>query len=168
MQLFSAEQYQPDLQQRFVTLRNSLLRLLPYARIEHVGSSAVPGAISKGDLDMAVVVPLAQHAATVQTLLAQGYAEQADTLRTEALCMLNAGAEMPEHALQIVAAGSEFEDFMRFRDALLADPALVQQYNAVKQAASDLPAEAYRAAKSRFIESVLQRMLASTEQGHSA
>lgn len=49
---------------------------------EHVGSSSVPGAISKGDLDIYVGVDPQEHASAVLKLIDCGYKVKADTLRT--------------------------------------------------------------------------------------
>ena len=58
-------------------------------------------------------------------------------------------------ALQVVAKGSEFEFFLHFRDALRADPRLVEQYNLLKQRFAPFGMERYREEKSRFITTVL-------------
>lgn len=158
MELFAAADYQPALHDRFLRLQQWLQARLPGGwSLSHVGSSAIPGAISKGDLDVCLLVPPAEHEAWVARLEALGYGVKQDTLRTPELCMLEMGAghEAGEHAVQLVAQGSGFEDFLRFRDRLRADPALVQAYNQVKREAAHLDEDGYRAAKSAFIESVL-------------
>ena len=58
-------------------------------------------------------------------------------------------------ALQVVTNGSEFECFLRFRDKLRANPALVQQYNTLKMSCEGWSQEKYRGKKSTFIEHVL-------------
>ena len=162
MLLLEPSEYQADLAARFAEVCAAVSNLVPGGRIEHIGSSAIPGAISKGDLDVCLIVPQAAHANAVSRLIAHGYHEQQDTLRTPELCMLNSPAGAAEHAVQVVAAGSEFEDFLQFRDALLANPELVSQYNAVKTQSSHLGHEQYRAAKSAFITTVLATRHAKT------
>lgn len=158
MPLLAAADYQPAVQALFERSAAALQTLLPAARVEHVGASSIPGACSKGDLDICVIVPPEMHAQVVDLLCAQGFEIKQDTLRTPALCMLLAPpdwAQGQDLALQIVAQGSPFEDFLRFRDALRREPALVAAYDAVKRAHWDQGEDAYRAAKARFIESVL-------------
>lgn len=58
-------------------------------------------------------------------------------------------------ALQVVANGSEFDFFLRFRDKLRESPELVQQYNELKVSCSGCSHDEYRQKKSAFIESVL-------------
>ncbi len=160
MPLLAAADYQPAVQALFERIEADLRPLLPRARIEHIGASSIPGALSKGDLDICVIVPPAEHAQVIELLCGRGYHVKPDTLRTPALCMLVAAPELAGNqdlALQIVAQGSEFEDFLRFREALRKEPALVAAYDAVKRRHWDQGEDAYRAAKARFIESVLAR-----------
>ncbi|OGA81092.1 MAG: hypothetical protein A2711_08160 [Burkholderiales bacterium RIFCSPHIGHO2_01_FULL_63_240] len=156
MRLLQPLDYQAAITSRFVLARTQIHRLLPHAVVEHVGSSAIPGAVSKGDLDICVLVAKSDHQPSVRTLTDWGYTEKLDTLRNEQLCMLEWHKPNEEHAVQLVAHGSPFEMFITFRDALLTCPALVDEYNQVKLNAAHLSATEYRAAKSTFIERVLR------------
>lgn len=155
--LFAAPDYQAEVQARYERVQARVQALLPAAQLEHVGASSIPGAVSKGDLDIAVLVPPAELERCVQTLIGAGYTEQQDTLRTPELCMLNSAAgDADEHALQLVAAGSSFAtQFLAFRDRLRADPAQLAAYNALKLRHAGEGPDGYRAAKARFIEALL-------------
>ncbi|TXH47774.1 MAG: GrpB family protein [Burkholderiaceae bacterium] len=157
MRLHEPDQYQADVIQRFERLHAGLVQAFGPLRLEHVGSSAVPGAVSKGDLDACLIVPPMLLAGWVSRLEAVGYRVKADTLRTPELCMLEMHGphDAGEHAVQLIAEGSSFEDFLRFRDLLRADAALVRAYNGVKRDAAHLDDAGYRAAKAHFIEAVL-------------
>lgn len=158
MILREAHDYQPAVHRAAASIADEVRALLPKARVEHVGASSIPGAISKGDLDLCVVVQATRHAAAVQALEAAGYVVKADTLRTSELCMLLSPRTDLDIALQVVAAGSDVESaFLRFREALRASPSLVEGYNAVKRQAAGLRPEQYRDAKAAFIASVLAR-----------
>lgn len=156
VRLRAAVDYQTVAHTAFAALYQELRALLPGAQIEHIGASAIPGAVSKGDLDTCVLVAAHAHAQAVATLQAAGYAIKADTLRTPALCMLASPRTDLDVALQVVARGSEFEFFLHFRDALRANPHLVQQYNELKQRFAPCGMERYREEKSRFIHDVLK------------
>ena len=160
MKILAAADYQPAILALFDRSAAALRALLPDARVEHVGASSIPGASSKGDLDVAVIVAPEAHAQVVARLGEAGFQIKTDTLRTPALCMLIAPGDWSEGhdlALQVIASGSEFEDFLVFRDALRADPALVAAYDEVKHRHAAAGEDAYRTAKARFIESVLAR-----------
>ena len=155
MELLAPVAYQAAAEKLFQSVCIDVLRLLPHARVEHIGSSAIPGALSKGDVDLCVMVGKGQVPAASRLLKKLGYVEKQDTLQTTQLCMLVSEHKNIDVALQVIEVGSEFEFFVSFRDALLADPVLVHNYNDVKMAAAHLSDDAYREAKSQFIEGVL-------------
>jgi GrpB-like predicted nucleotidyltransferase (UPF0157 family) len=157
MKLLAPNQYQPDAERAFALIRAAVIRALPFAHVEHVGSSSIPGAISKGDIDICVSVDADRHQDATLTLEQMGYTTKPDTLRTSELCMLQSLRTDLDVALQVIAKGSKFEFFMTFRDALRNDPLLVQKYNEMKLFHSTLDVVQYRAAKIKFIEAVLHR-----------
>jgi GrpB-like predicted nucleotidyltransferase (UPF0157 family) len=152
MKLHSSATYQPELAQRYARVATSLQLIIPFAKLEHIGSSSVPGAISKADLDVCMIVDGACLEQVVQTLKRHAYTEKMDTLRTGELCMLECQHAENEHAVQVVASGSQFEElFLVFRTLLRAKPELLAQYNHVKLNSVGLGSELYRQAKSEFI-----------------
>ena len=154
MQLFPAESYQARMAKLFETIATKLQQALPIARVEHVGASSIPGAISKGDLDVCAMVPATCFEDSCTAIKQLGYIEKPDTLRTGELCML-VPCDPYDHAIQLVAAGSMFEFFITFRDTLRASPDLVRKYNQIKTDSAPLGEAAYRQAKDAFIEAVL-------------
>ncbi|WP_314925775.1 GrpB family protein [Aeromonas piscicola] len=156
MKFYRAEQYQASCEDLFLRYERKVKNLLPNARVEHVGASSIPLAISKGDLDIFIGVESDELEAAVQILTTLGFKEKVDTLRTLELCMLESKSS-DDVAFQLVANGSEFEFFLIFRDKLRANPSLVQQYNALKMSCEGLSQDDYRRKKSDFINHVLTR-----------
>ncbi|PME38876.1 hypothetical protein BCV39_00565 [Vibrio sp. 10N.286.55.E10] len=154
MKFYPAEQYQAACNELFIRYERDIRKLIPNARVEHVGASSIPFAVSKGDLDIFVGVELGELEDVIDRLTTLGFTEKLDTLRTPELCMLESTSS-DDVALQVVANGSEFECFLRFRDKLRANPALVQQYNTIKMACEGWSQDEYREKKSSFIEHVL-------------
>ena len=153
MRFLRPSEYQPFCNERFSYYRKVVTGILPQAIVEHIGASAIPNAISKGDLDIFVGVDAAEFESTVLKIIDLGFQEKQDTLRTDELCMLESKHE--DVAIQMVANGSKFEDFLVFRDALLADSALVEQYNQLKKSCEGCSEGDYRERKSVFITKVL-------------
>ncbi|CDT07784.1 conserved hypothetical protein [Vibrio coralliirubri] len=154
MKFYPAEQYQAACNELFIRYERDIKKLIPNARVEHVGASSIPFAVSKGDLDIFVGVDLGELEDVIGRLTTLGFNEKLDTLRTPELCMLESTSG-DDVALQVVANRSEFECFLRFSDKLRANPALVQQYNTLKMACEAWSQEEYREKKSVFIEHVL-------------
>lgn len=155
MMFLAAEQYQDHCHELFNYYKQCVLNVLPDVRVEHVGASSIPGAVSKGDLDIFVGIEPRKLDAAVHTLSAIGFSEKQDTLRTPELCMLEADADNVDVALQVLANGSRFEFFLAFRDKLRASSVLLAHYNKLKLNCQGKTPSEYRAIKSVFIEQVL-------------
>lgn len=157
MRFFNPEEYQAFNEKLFLRYKSKIEEVLPDVRVEHIGASAIPTAISKGDLDIFVGVEAFELESVVQLLVTLGFQEKFDTLRTSELCMLESSST-EDVAIQVIANGSEFEYFLTFRDALCSNAMLVQQYNELKISCEGLSQDAYRLKKSAFIEQVLARV----------
>ncbi|AWN38105.1 GrpB family protein [Methylobacterium radiodurans] len=140
---------------QFARVRAELRARLPAeAEIEHVGATAVPGCLGKGDLDIAVRVPSGCFAVCLAQL-GQRYAGNPGSVRTTDFAAFIDEAADPPLGIQLVVLGSVLDVFVRFRHRLHAEPGLVVRYNALKRAHAGRCMAAYRAAKSDFIAAVL-------------
>lgn len=82
------EQYQQNCIDLFNSYKKNISSLLPFAKIEHIGSSAIPNTISKGDLDIYIEVMSDQFEFAIEQLKTLNFIEKQNTLRTHELCML--------------------------------------------------------------------------------
>lgn len=134
--------------------RRHRTRLPQGADIEHVGATAIPGALTKGDLDIAVRVEPADFNAALR-VLEPTHRPNLQSVRDETFAAFEAdGASVPL-GVQLVVKGSRLDLFTRFRDALIADPQLVERYNALKQRHDGGDMALYREAKAAFVKEVL-------------
>lgn len=135
-----------------------LSSILPDARIEHVGASAIPGAYSRGGVDICVAVPPDAFDESLGVLCEAGYLQrprhgaEADD-RWAALVAPHGEVEL---TLQLIESGSAHESLMRLRDALRADATLLARCNAIKIEAGPQGGAAYADAKARFFVDVLK------------
>lgn len=150
-------EYQPVANQIFLKLKRQILKYLPYAEVEHIGSSSIQGAMSKGDLDIYVAVSKENINSSISIFEGMGFRIKQDTLRTESLCMLESSSYDIDVAIQVVRSGSEFENFLWFRDELKSNPSLVAEYNKLKIECEGFSPNKYRAKKSEFIDKVLRK-----------
>lgn len=156
MKFIEQSEYLPRIDAIFNELYESLLSISPNFRVEHIGSSSIPGAVSKGDLDIFIGVTQEEFNRTIQLLESIGFYEKTDTLRTESLRMMVTDSYEEDVAVQLVANGSEHESFLEFRDKLRSNPDLVSRYNQLKFDCKGLAHDNYREVKSAFIETVLK------------
>ncbi|MFY7002201.1 GrpB family protein [Acinetobacter pittii] len=148
------EQYQQRCAQLFNSYQKDISTLLPFAKIEHIGSSAIPNAISKGDLDIYIEVMSEQFEFAIEQLKTLNFIEKQNTLRTHELCMLES-LNNDDVAFQIVVTDSIFTFFLTFKNKLISSPKLVNEYNQLKLQCSHLAPDQYRTIKSDFINRVL-------------
>jgi len=155
MRFLEAKEYQRRAVELFDAVAAEIHACLRDARVEHIGASSVPGAVSKGDLDVFVGVPRDGFEKATRLLEGLGYRQKPGTLQTDALRMLETAKHGSDVAIQLVENGSRFEMFLTFRDLLRRDPGLLRRYNEMKLACSGLGEDAYRERKSAFIERIL-------------
>jgi len=137
-----------------------LSAILPDARIEHVGSSAVPGAYSRGGVDICVAAPRDAFDEALGVLCEAGYVPRSlrspDDGADRHATLAAPHGDVPL-TLRLIESGSAHESLMRLRDALRADPTLLSRYNALKIEAGPRGGAAYADAKAAFFADVLAR-----------
>lgn len=129
-------------------------------RIEHVGSTAVPGLAAKPVIDVDIVLPDPGDISTVVTRLAPlGYAHRG-TRGVPGRDAFQASNALPVHHLYACRDGAvALRNHLLLRDALRASRALAAEYGALKQRLAVAHAhdvDAYIDGKTEFIVRVLR------------
>lgn len=140
----------------FDDLRSTLEKLLPDAGIEHVGSTSTPGAITKGDLDICVLVERSDFG-EADRVLAEQFARNIGSDRTESLSSFVDNSKPVPVGVQLVVRGGREDFFVRWRDLLRRSPQVLKTYNELKRRWHGRSHETYRMEKSTFIERELGR-----------
>ena len=132
------------------------------ARIEHIGSTAVPGLVAKPVLDVLVGVPaLGVAEARREALEALGFRyrpEYEDVLPQRRYFTRDPGPGLRVHLHAVETDSPLWAGHLAFRDALRSDDALRDEYAALKQSLAVRFAHdkaAYTDAKAPFIARVL-------------
>lgn len=137
---------------------------MPEARVEHVGSTAIPGCHGKGPVDLMLLYPPGRLAAARDRLDRLGFQqhEQPGAFPEERPVRIGTiehdGATFRLHVHVVAAAAPEIAEQIRFRDTLRANPALVAEYVGLKQAvlaAGVADGAGYNDGKDAFIRRVL-------------
>jgi GrpB-like predicted nucleotidyltransferase (UPF0157 family) len=136
----------------------------PWAEVEHIGSTAVPGCAGKGIVDLMAMYPPGKFEAMRETIDALGFQRQQTghifpedrPMRVGAI--EHAGNRYRLHVHLIGMNSPEKETLRRFRDVLRANSALRDAYQAKKrsivQSGVREPKD-YTYAKREFITSVI-------------
>ncbi len=120
MEFVGEEENRAAVERLFERHRDDLRRLIPGASVEHIGSTAVPGALTKGDLDLLVAVPAEAFVEAVTALRSRFAVHQPEVWSdTFASFEQRPSGEVPL-GVQLVVAGSEDESvFLTFIESRL-------------------------------------------------
>jgi GrpB-like predicted nucleotidyltransferase (UPF0157 family) len=139
-------------------------------RVEHVGSTAVPGLVAKPVIDIQVsVATLDDPGAFDAALGSLGYAHVVHDPAFDAIYPFFAkplGWPRTHHLHLCVAGSREEVRHLAFRDALRAQPAIAQEYVRLKRELAALHGghdeaarERYSMAKTEFVSAIERRVL---------
>jgi len=167
MQKYIFRKYNPKYRAFFIKEKNNLAKALGSSvKIEHVGSTAIPGLGGKGILDIVLGVLKSKMATAKKKLEANGYEFVEGAGTPERLffwrdCPYKKGKRRI-HIHLTKLGGQDWEEMIGFRDHLLKHPDVVKQYikikkEGVKKALGD--GEIYRKHKEKFIEDILKKAL---------
>lgn len=133
-------------------------------RVEHVGSTAVPNLLAKPVIDIGVAVSsMAAADACIPPLTSLGYQYRGihgdDSTRRYYVLNQNGRRAVQIHVY--ITPSQAWDEMLRFRDALRADPELAESYAAEKRRVAE-SAEwnkgAYAVAKGPFVRRVLDAL----------
>lgn len=153
--------YSPEWPRQFAEVAGALeaaLADVPSATVEHVGSTSVPGLAAKPVLDIDVLVDAEDVAAAVTALESVGYVHRGD-LGVAGREAFRAPAGGPTRNVYVCTRGTlNVRNHLAVRDVLRRNPALRDEYAAVKLALAADPAmdiDTYIARKSAVLQKVL-------------
>lgn len=130
-----------------------------HARVEHVGSTAVPGLAAKPIVDVDVIVQRADVERAVERLVAIGYRPAEHRLAIPDRHALAWPEGEPRHHVNVCPDDSaELARHLRFRDRLREDRELAREYGELKRELARVHRNdrvTYGESKTEFVERVL-------------
>lgn len=155
MELMFAESLAPSLQEPLVRIAAELRALCPRAEFHHVGATAIPGSLTKGDVDVILRVEASEFSSAVEKLRRRFAINQPENW-TECFASFADDASYPfPLGVQLVVKDSRSDFFLFLVDYFRANPEQLEEYNRLKQEFARRGTEAYRNAKERFLTPIL-------------
>ena len=157
--------YDPEAAEVARLLGGLIQNIEPGLRVEHIGSTSVPGCGGKGIIDLAVLYPEGLLGRARAVLDGMGFQKQGgpepfpEERPMRVGCVEHAGGLFRIHAHVIALESQEHGELVCFRDTLRADPVLRQRYEQQKRAilqSGILDSVEYCKAKGVFITDVLK------------
>lgn len=137
-------------QDLFSEVERRIHAALPHAEVRHVGSTAVYGSLTKGDLDVLVRVNQGDFQ-EADGVLAELFRRNEGSDKTGSFSAFMDTSLSPELGVQLVADGTKYDRFTEWADRLANDEELRSSYDELKARYNGKDISDYRAAKDEFI-----------------
>lgn len=136
--------------------RIRIRRCLPGVIIQHVGATSVRNLATKGDLDIVVRVPPSEFV-SADRRLSRLYDRNKENPRTPDFASFLDNNATPPLGVQLVAIGSEHDDFDLLRDQLRVSAACRRALARLKRRFAGRPMDRYRRAKAAAIDKISKK-----------
>lgn len=147
------EDIQEKVEELFSSEKKKLSTLSPFAEIEHVGGTAIPHTVSKGDLDINMRVKSDDFNAVIEKLKTLYNINQPDKWTTSFASFKDDNRNL---GIQVTVIGSPDDYFVSQRDYLRDHPEKVEELNVLKAKYEGRTMGEYREVKNKFFESLLK------------
>ena len=120
-----------DLKKKFIEYKNKLEPLLPFADIQHVGGSSIPGATTKGELDISLRISLENMEKALQ-IMDTVYLRKHEELWNKNFAIYKDYQSNLKVDIMVSVIGSAYDSFVPTRDLLINNADLLNEYNEIK------------------------------------
>jgi GrpB-like predicted nucleotidyltransferase (UPF0157 family) len=148
------EHFREDVARLFEKVQSQVRALVPTADVQHVGSTAIPGSLTKGDLDVQVRVSESDYSAAKERLSKMYDVNVGGFAAADAMSFEDYSSR-PTLGIHLTVIGGSADIQWIFRDLLAASPVLRERYDQLKRQFEGRSMEEYRSAKAEFVSHVL-------------
>jgi|SRR3989344_3664356 len=149
------EKFRERAEQLFLKEQKRILHVIPSADVQHIGSTAIPGSLTKGDLDIQVRI-MQKDFEKAQKALSKMYKPNKGNPPTKTYASFKNDSTKIPLGVQLTVVGSKEDNFAALRDILVSDKKHLKEYNSLKKRYQGKPMREYRKAKGKFVEKVLK------------
>lgn len=139
----------------FLAHKKIMKESLPEADVQHVGSTAIPNSLTKGDLDIQVRVMSGQFLKAVEVLSVL-YELNEGSIKTDRFRAFKDDSTVPPLGVQLTVISSEYDFFWKFRDVLLRNDCYREEYDDLKRKYEGKCMDEYRKAKNDFFQRLME------------
>ena len=161
---YKFEEYKPEYKERFKKEKERIKRALTEAKIEHVGSTAVPGLGGKGIIDIAILASKEKLAKYLEKLEDMGYeykSKPEDDERKFLQRIHEEDGEERRNHIHLTSDDEEWKLMLALRDYLRENEEARDKYGEIKREAIEKNKERqdYRDHKEEFVKKLAKKAL---------
>ena len=157
MELHDVGQIRQAAEEAVAALRARINGWLPGLAVEHVGATALPDGLTKGDVDVALRPAAEDFEHVVEVLSAHFEVAQPENWRPTFASFRDPGSRLPL-GVQVSVLGSDDDFLVAIRDRMLEDETSRAAYDRCKQAAAAGTDEDYWQAKNQFLQQLVDEL----------
>jgi len=139
----------------FLQEKRVIAKILPSVDVQHVGSTAIPNSLTKGDLDIQVRVKKEDFTKTVKELL-KLYKKDTENRCTKTYVSFKKYNGEILIGIQVTVINSKEDDFSKLRDILLSNPKYQKELDSLKKKYNGKTMSEYRRVKAKFFNRLKQ------------
>ena len=132
---------------------------LPGLEIEHVGGSSIPGALTKGDLDIVIRTERDSFLKIVEALKELYGPKYVDSLWNENFALYQDYTSPVKVDIMVTIKDSPYDTFTKVRDFLIANKDALDEYNEIKTHFNKIPYPEYLERKLVFFQKIIKDRL---------
>ncbi len=152
---FAPEKNYRDKAEKVFQKHQSLIKSnLPEVEIYHVGSTAVKGSLTKGDVDLQVRLSQ-EDFDKAKEILMKIYDINEGSDQTSFFCAFEKEDELLPLGVQLTVIGSSVDNFRKLTQFFIENPTFIESYNQLKREFEGKDMKLYRKEKSTFIAKLL-------------
>lgn len=151
---FEQNEIKEKVEKEFLIHKSKIVNLLPKADVQHIGSTAIPNSITKGDLDIQVRVQKEDFIKATE-LLSTLYEVNDRSTQTDFFRAFKDDTLPLPLGIQLTVINSELDIFWKIRNVLLKNDEYRLEYDNLKRNFEGRSIEEYRDAKNLFFEKIM-------------
>ena len=155
MKLSPVSELMPQIEGVLNCVLAQIAALLPDAELHHIGATAIPGAVTKGDVDVLVRVTESRFIPAIGELRKHFSVKQPENWTAEFASFGDDSSHPLPVGIQVVIKNASVDFFLFLRDYLITNRDVLEQYNQIKMTHASQGAEGYWKAKDAFFEAIL-------------
>lgn len=156
MELRPLSELQTQVERILSRVMPELAALLPAAEIHHIGATAIPGSVTKGDVDVLVLVTPEQFPEAVESLKRHFAVKQPTNWTGEFASFGDDSSYELPLGIQMVVKDSSTDYLLFLRDYFIFNTQALEEYNRLKLTHASEGAEEYWKAKDSFLRKILK------------
>jgi GrpB-like predicted nucleotidyltransferase (UPF0157 family) len=149
------EELRPQVESILLEIFERVAALLPNAEYHHIGATAIPGSVTKGDIDIQVLVSPSRFESAKEVLRKHFEIKQPKNWTSSFASFGDDATYELQVGIQLAAKDSESDFLVYLRDYLIERPEELRVYNSIKQANARFGADQYWREKDKFFAKIL-------------